>query len=176
MPTLTQRMVRWIGLMFFSVSLLYAIIAHFSSFFTGFFVDHPKDRALIHLFYVSVVLFCFVEVANREEDKLVTALSIFKSFRSFYLMVAILLYLLVLLVTHAALIKGIAREVSGLYYLYDTKNRRIQEIDEPTYIFQKAAYFRLGSGYWIWTSYLALLTITSLKTISAARDKPTESV
>jgi hypothetical protein len=173
-----QQMVRWIGLISLLVTFLYAVFAHFSSFFTTLFVDYPKDNSLIHFFYTSVLLACFVEVMNRNQDTVLSALSVFRSFQSFFLFLGILFYTLFVLYSSPLFIKnGIAKKSGedGKYYLVNKSGERLQEIDRATYVFQRAVYFRLGSGYWILSSYLAILTVTSMQK-TTARDKPIDSV
>jgi hypothetical protein len=170
-----QRTVRWVMLVLLSANFLYTVVAHFSSFFTNYFVDHPKNNLLIHFAYVSILLACFVEIMNRKEDPVHSILSVFRSFQTFFVMLFVIAYSIFTMYFAAIMTRGRAVESSGKFYFMNNNYEFTQEIDQSTYIFQRATAFRRGSFYWIFTAYLAILTVSSIPT-TTARDKPTESV
>ena len=170
-----QRTVRGITLVLLSANFLYTVVAHFSSFFTNFFVDHPKNNLLIHFAYVSILLACFIEVMNRNTDPVHSILSIFRSFQTFFAMLFIITYSIATVYSSAILTRGRAVESSGKYYYMDNNYDFTQEIDRSTYLSQRSIAFRSGSSYWMFTAYLAVLTFTSL-TKAHTRNKSTDSV
>jgi hypothetical protein len=170
-----QRTVRWITLVLLLANFLYTVIAHFSSFFTNFFVDHPKNNSLIHFFYVAILFACFIEVMNRSEDQVHSILSVFRSFQTFFVMLFIIGYSIFTMYFAAIMTRGRAVESSGKFYFMNNNYEFTQEIDQATYIYQRATAFRSGSFYWMFTAYLAVLTFTSL-TKAGTRDKPIDSV
>jgi hypothetical protein len=170
-----QHTVRWITLVLLLVNFLYTVVAHFSSFFMNYFVDHPKNNSLIHFAYVSILLACFIEIMNRKEDPVHSILSVFRSFQTFFVILLIVAYSILTCFSSAFMTRGRAVESSGKYYFMNNSYEFTQEIDRATYIYQRATAFRSGSFYWMFTAYLAVLTFTSL-TKADTRDKPTDSV
>jgi hypothetical protein len=170
-----QRTVRWITLVLLSANFLYTVVAHFSSFFTNYFVDHPKNNSLIHFAYVSILLACFIEIMNRKEDPVHSILSVFRSFQTFFAILLIVDYSILTFFLSAFMTRGRAVESSGKYYYMTNFYEFTEEIDKATYVSQRAVAFRRGSFYWIFTAYLAILTVSSIPT-TTARDEPTESV
>jgi hypothetical protein len=154
------------------VALVYSVIAHFSSFFNDFSSEYFGDRWFFHVVYTGILFSSVLVILDRGNDFIHTGLSIFLSFRSFFLFLGLTLYVCFTFFFSAiSFSDGWPKKSSSgqRYFVVDRLGEHVKEIDQSNFRVREAVRFRLATGYWMFSSYLAVLTLTSASTAAASR-------